>query len=592
MTTVSSDRILENIYGITATGTIKNNMTGGNIRNHYVGLYQSNHRDRATLINNMNNIKYVDDKQINALSIAGGKRKMSSRGKNTKRSAVSKQGGKDIIIYASPEYIKDADLQTFIDKFFLYYRVSRSPNSAIYIIPPSATLKDMVAKRGNGEEGSIELQKEVRQNKDIQWERYCLITFGNNSSNDKYRIDPALTDPAAYPNSSFDEIRRTNLLGEVFYISYKDKDSVYINSKPRQNSGMTLKFVARFNKGGYVFKGELPKDVVEHIGPKDSAKRLSKHRRQRFNNLSFGELPFVGGNANTSFDVLQCYDDVYNHDHELAAEHFMRCFAKKAKGSANDIRASDDKYFGNSDMIFNALYYAASNPSGVNMSDFGEEITDDEFKELFAKFSPVSKSNIGKINTLTKKISKLYNNVVRDKNEPIQYINAVKNIYKNISDKLIPTVDIMTGYVRNNEIVNFNQVYKDIYDTMNTDTNTTCQDCAMINNAITSNTLPSLVGRCVYPVFCSMCGGSFESNVKTLDAIPTISNAKDEDEDNKNIVGDIFNKCPCDEGATEQPTFDEKMEEHDDEFAKQSVSSDDDINSDLSDDGIDKFFDE
>lgn len=584
--TVSSDRILENIYGITATGMIKNNIMGGNNRIHYVTPYQSNFRDRTTIINNNNN----------RLNITGGKsNKRTTKKKTTikhKANATTKPL-KDIIIYASPEYIKEPDLQTFMDKFFLYYQMSRSPNSSIYVIPPAAILKDMIAKRGDSAEGSIEMQSSVRNNKDIQWNKYLFRKFGNNTRTDKYRIDPAIVDINAYPNSPFDEIRRTNGLNEVYYISYKDKDSVYINSKPNQKTGNVLKFVARFNNGGYIFRGEIPNDVIEYFEDKNTVKKFAKHQRHKFNNLTFGELPFIGGNINTSFDVLQQYDDVYNNDHELAAEHFIRCFAKKDKNK---------EYFNNSDMIYNAVYYAAHNPNGVNMNDFNNEINDEEFKQLFKDFKPTNNNSVNQVRNLLKRINKLYNNVC-DKNDVKTFINSVKNVYKNISDKYISTIDIMTGYIRNHDKINYNQVYNDIYDAMTSPDISNCQICSLINNAMSSNILPSLVGRNSLPVFCSLSGGSFESDIKqtqlknddNINIVENIFNkcpCDEENEDNKNIVGDIFNKCPCEE-QTDKPevnTINKQDDNTEDETHDDEINDSDTFDTD--NDDLNTFFDD
>ena len=583
---ITTDRILENIYGVTASGTLTNNFTGGKL--HYVQQYQSNFRNRQDIINNMNNIKYIGQNVVQKQITGGVKRR-----KNIRRKANEKSKD-NVVIYASPEYVKDSSLQIFMDKFFLYYRMSRSPNSAIYIIPSDTTLKSMISKRGDGKEGSIELQSSVRQNKEIQWEKYFFITFGDNSKSDRYRIDPGLTDISAYPNKSFDEVRRTNLLGEVFYISYKDKDTVYINSKPNQHDGNQLKFIARFNNGGYIFKGDIPKESIEKIGPKSPTKKLSRQSRQRFDDLSFGDIPFVGGNNKTSFDVLQKYDEAYNFDHELASEHFIRCVANKI---------TDKKYFSNSDMLFNSLYYCATNPQGVNMSDFGKEMNENDFKQLFKDYKPLTNTNFEQINNLSKKINKLYINNVSDKNETRQFVNAVKNIYKNISDKTIPTVDILTGYTREHERVNYNDVYNDIYDVLSNDETATCQTCSLINNSMTANMLPSLVGRSALPVFCSFCGGSFESSMKNVSSMD-----KQDSEEKQNIVKDIFqikqDECPC--SGKEQPKqieqpqkepepveqqepniaadiYDNHAEEHDDEV----MTDDDDI-----DDLVENFFGE
>ena len=120
--------------------------------------------------------------------------------------------------------------------------------------------------------------------------------------------------------------------------------------------------------------------------------------------------------------------------------------------------------------------------------------------------------------------------------------NIMNNIYKNIQDKQIPVVDIMTGYVRQHNQINFNDIYDDIYETLTTDNNN-CQACSLINNAMTANMLPSLVGRSCLPIFCSFGGGCFEN-----DMTAGKYNAHDDEpvdkQDDRNIVQEIFQACP------------------------------------------------
>ena len=216
MTDITVDRIMRNIYGTSATGQITN-LSGGNVVPSFL--------PKNCIIEErpLPRVQYIDVKDMNnnfSVNMFGGNKNKSRKNKQKRSKAASTQSTNNIVIYASPEYIPDnSDLHTFIDKFFLYYRISRSPNSAIYIIPPTNELKEMVKKRGDFPEGSLEMQNAVRKNENIGYERYLFVTFGNNSKSDNYRIDPGLTTLSAYPNSAFEMVRRTNLKGEVFYIS-------------------------------------------------------------------------------------------------------------------------------------------------------------------------------------------------------------------------------------------------------------------------------------------------------------------------------------------------------------------------------------
>ena len=524
---ISTEQILKNIYGVTATGTMSN-MQGGNISNkHFMGI---NGVQRTLLRDNVVKenlrIKYIDE--IHNKNIYGGAVK---RRKPKRKTHATK--AKQITIYASPEYVDTSnDLKVFMDKFFLYYRFSRSPNSAIYVIPPSAELSTMVSKRGKDkQEGSIELQREVRNNKNIGLEKYLFVTFGDNSKTDKYRIDPNLTDSGAYPNGSFETVRRTNLNGDVFYFSYKDDKSVIVHTKPDNVNGKdseVLKFVARFNNGGYIFQGHVPDHSEEHIGPKPTKK--SKIYKFGFDDLEFGELPktgftqssyvVTGGASNSALKVLELYDELYDRDHDVAAEHFLRCVAKKEKLS-NIIT-------NNADFLFSAVYCALSKPNAVNVNDINKEISAKEFVNLYKDFKPM-KTTINDCNNkrraVTSDIANAYNNYVIGKHNDIYnkqfstnaFVKHFKNWYRKTSDWNIPVADIMTGYIRNNDNPDIQRVGEQIYNAINDTDNTNISYgvCSIINNSIKNSFAPSLIGKHFPPVFGSVMDvDTFEKSIK------------------------------------------------------------------------------
>ena len=524
---ISTEQILKNIYGVTATGTMSN-MQGGNISNkHFMGI---NGVQRTLLRDNVVKenlrIKYLDE--IPNKNIYGGAVK---RRKPKRKTHATK--AKQITIYASPEYVDTSnDLKVFMDKFFLYYRFSRSPNSAIYVIPPSAELSTMISKRGKDkQEGSIELQREVRNNKGIGLEKYLFVTFGDNSKTDKYRIDPNLTDNGAYPNGSFETVRRTNLNGDVFYFSYKDDKTVIVHTKPDNVNGKdseVLKFVARFNNGGYIFQGHVPDHSEEHIGPKPTKK--SKIYKFGFDDLEFGELPktgftqssyvVTGGASNSALKVLELYDELYDRDHDVAAEHFLRCVAKKEKLS--------NIVTNNADFLFSAVYCALSKPNAVNVNDINKEISAKEFVNLYKDFKPM-KTTINDCNNkrraVATDITNAYNNYVIGKHNDIYnkqfstnaFVKHFKNWYRKTSDWNIPVADIMTGYIRNNDNPDIQRVGEQIYNAINdTDNiNISYGVCSIINNSIKNSFAPSLIGKYFPPVFGSVMDvDTFEKSIK------------------------------------------------------------------------------
>lgn len=553
---ISTEQILKNIYGVTATGTVSN-MSGGNINKKYINI---DNIQRAVLrddvVNNNIRIKYLDEKPATNIMTGGGRRTRKTR----KLKAGSK--AKDIIIYASPEYVEtSSDLRLFMDKFFLYYRFSRSPNSAIYIIPPSAELSKMINKRSKDKpEGSMELQKDVRSNKNIGLEKYLFVTFGDNSKSDKYRIDPNLNSKEAYPNSTFETIRRTNLNGDVFYISYKDDKSVVIHTKPdniNSKDSETLNFVARFNNGGYIFQGSIPDHSEEHIGPKQIKK--SKLYKFAFDEMEFGDIPIndynarstaiTGGASNNSLKAFELYDRLYNYDHDVAAEHFLRCAAKKDKLPKNIIN--------NADFLYSAIYYALSKPNAVNANDINKEISSKEFMKLYKDFKPmrttISECNKKKM-AVTSDINNAYHSYVIGKYNNIRnnqfstnaFIKHFKNWYRKTNDWNIPIADIMTGYIRNNDKPDIQHVSEELYNAINDTDNSNISYgiCSVINNSIKNSFAPSLIGKYYPPVFASVMDvDNFERAVKKH---------RDNNDDNVDAAIEMFDNQQQLEGGDEQ----------------------------------------
>lgn len=532
MDSVSVERIMKNIYGTTATGQI--NMTGGNIIPN-LSLNHNSAEQRP-----QPHVKYLDintqnDGQISSSLMTGGKRK----GKKTRTHRAGDKS-KDVIIYASPEYIQDnSDLRTFIDKFFLYYRMSRSPNSAIYLIPPKNVLDEMIKKRGNFEEGSIEMQKAVRNNDKLEYDRYIFVTYGNNSKSDSYRIDNELTSQKAYPNSSFGTIRRTNIRGEVYYFTCDDSMKVKIHTNPKNaSSGSTVKFVARFNNGGYIFQGDLPGASEEKIGPK-----AAKAQRKAFNinKLKFGEMPMnssvmTGGSANSSLKMLERYDELYNNDHELAAEHFLRCASKAGKLS--------DKYRNNGDLLYSAIYFALSEPTAINNNHFGKEDTGN----IYNKFKPVIRGGAfkSKVNNVVNNINNIYKKAEHTGNYKA-FIESYKRIYSS-NDISKMTADIASSYIRNNDTPIESETINEIFSSFENTNNSNSQMNSLIKNSFNSSPLPSAFGSEYSPVLTKM--NSFETDMKNgksyaADSKEPQYDGKEEQTTNevnedKNFVGEMF----------------------------------------------------
>lgn len=527
MSEISVDRIMRNIYGTTATGQITNLSGGDFVSNRYIKQYAD--------MRPQPNVRYLDSAvgqngeqeqgpittEYTMLGGARKTRKQSTKGKkNIKRRNA--KAAEHVPIYASAEYMTDSpDLHIFIDKFFMYYRVSRSPNSAIYVVPPTKVLAEMVSKRGNYPEGSVEMQNAVRSNDKLDYDRYLFVTFGNNSKSDAYRIDPELTSQSAYPNSSFGTIRRTNVRGEVFYFTCDDNMKVRIHTTPKNASeGSEVKFIGRFNNGGYVFQGAIPPAAVEKIGPKKETKK----RHHNINKMKFGEMPsgrgsaMIGGAVNKSLSVLEKYDDMYNGDHELAAEHFLRCVAKAGKLS--------EKYRTNGDLVYSAIYYALDDPAGIDEPNIGNETNAVDFVSSF-KVTNRGDSFRKKVDGVINQLNRIYKRDSKQ-NRLSNFVESYKKIYSS-NDIAKMTADITTGYLRNNDERLDAHFIENIYNSFENTQTSGMSLAALIKNALNSNPLPSAFGSEYMPVISKM--NSFESDMKSK---------KYNDDDKEDFAEQIF----------------------------------------------------
>lgn len=535
----SVENILRNIYGVSATGSLQN-MTGGNIKSFPHLCLSSNGfmlKDNEGYTNEIRpkaNIKYIDE-NVNMIGGACGGSRKASKPKKSKKQGRKMRGSAADIVFASAEYIKNNDLKDFIEKFYLYYRFSRSQNSSIYIVPPRSVLDKMIDLRGKGTEGSAELQEQTRANKDkIGYERYLFVTFGNNTTKDKYRIVDDKTSSAPYPATSFGTLRRTNLIGEVFYITCDDKLKVKIHTKPTNaDQGKELKFIGRFTNGGYVFQGEIPEKSLEVIPPKKANARAfshlcSKMSNDDFTNMNFGEFTIMGGFNNQSLELLNMYTDFYNQDHELAAEHFLKAADKKNKLKS--------KYVQNGDLLYNSLYFALSEPNAMNINDFGNES-----KTIMKNFKPSMKDSNFKnaVINIQSKFNKIHKQCAMQNNYN-KFMKAYKNIYTS-KDVAKMKADILTTYIRNNNSSNIIDSAKLINDIFESD-NINASESNIIKNAFESGPLPSAFGTEFSPLFNNE-DITFEKIIKNKSSGEKRTSQYDEDEENdtENYTEQIYN---------------------------------------------------
>lgn len=409
---------MSNIYGVGATQDVKNiNLSGGS-------TFENINYDRPTT-----KVFYVDQPKNEGLT-GGKKRKPQKRNIQRKK----KLTGSNVMdnILDSPVYLDDNDFSSFLYKFFLYFRVSRSPPSAIYIIPSKEILKSMFDKadklleKEKAGKGTVKARQLINDS-DIEFRRYLFVRYGDNDDKtDGYRIDPSGNSPdTSFPNGNFNTLRRTNLASEVYWISNPSGNKVIISSQKDSNKGNELKYVARSTNGCYIFRGDLPK--VETIAEnKNTAIRIG----------------LKGGNVNNG--NIQEYLDLceqFNNADE-ASETFISKYYKNNKELFNKNM--------NGDLVNTAILSAFEDKiKGGNDED---ELLDNilsfekDSSNIVNNYNCVNKSNLKEkidvyIDTLYNKCDKLTNSTV---------VNKLKKIYGNNTSTKVFKADLATALIRSN----------------------------------------------------------------------------------------------------------------------------------------------
>lgn len=241
---LSTDRVLSNIYGPTATQETRSLM-GGKRRG----------------------IVYLDE------TIGGGKRtKPRSTATPTRNRASTSKVKDSVMIYADLMHFPNHEVNEYIDRLYLEYYAVRAPPNTIFIIPPDSVRQTMYAtirSVTNGtQKGSIEEKKAIIENADkIGFKRYIFSKFGDNKRDQLYKIGPSDNPSTEYPNSKFDPIRRTNVANEVLYMSYRTATEINISIHADLKEPVVCKFLGRCAHGIYIFMGDLPPGSPETYIP-------------------------------------------------------------------------------------------------------------------------------------------------------------------------------------------------------------------------------------------------------------------------------------------------------------------------------------
>lgn len=470
MTSVSVDRIMNNIYGTTASQEMNSILiTGGE------SIVQ---RPKAKI----NYVDYSSTEMFNGLS--GGKKRKTQRKKYRKSDNSS-----EITIYASPEYIDNKLFTEFIKTFYLYFKVSRSPTSAIYVIPSQETMNHMnseaskILAEKSVVAGSIEAQKLISTAKGLDFRRYLFTAFGNNTKDQKYRIDASGNNKDAYPNDRFDTVRRTNLNSEVYYISYDSPTTVNISSSEKGGETKKLKFVARASNGVYIFSGDLPK-ATEKSDIAKSAKRTTTMTG--------------GGNIGKFASLCNNFGDI-----ELAAEEFVLDAYNKNNDVLNDING--DPVYTAFKITFDEKEDVGDIMAGILSSSEKEKIKDDIVKKLNIS-NKLSNSILDKIEKSKDTFQRYLKSKKAKSNGYKDIINMYMSLYGNKSISKIKA-DLATSLYRNG-MDNINDIMAICEEFQNPDFNSQLHKSGrfakLLINAYQKTPLTSLEGSSYIPIFGSL----------------------------------------------------------------------------------------
>ena len=425
MVEYSSDQVLRNIYGSSATQETLS-MLGGNMTETNDIPYKPRKY----------NIFYVDefreqDSKTPISSLMGGARRKKAVKKYSRmpdKMSKRNRGGasKEVVIYNGIEYIPNDDISTFLKEFYLYWRMSRLPTSSIIVIPSKDTLKKMIAEArkmvGNDKLGTTDARRIITEGKDkIGYPKYIFTVYGDNTSNDEYKISSGDNADSEYPNAEFPEIRRTNLNMDVYYMSYVSPTKINI-SATRGGKGKELTFIARGAMGLYVFQGDLP-DPVEKFS-NTFVNFAKKKRNGRANSKSM-----KGGAARTIGNFAELCNDFRSIDD--AALHF-----------ANNMGKNKNM---NGDLVYTMFKSAFDDPGiacDIMEKETGGNTFDDTFDQI-QNYTPISSSTKSKIEQNLNNLKQLSNSKHNSRN----IIENIKTMYGgNISSA---KADIATALYRN-----------------------------------------------------------------------------------------------------------------------------------------------
>jgi hypothetical protein len=415
--------ISSNLYGPTATG-----MLGGNITNNLFGGYITN-----------------------AL-------------KKTKH----KGGAPSYEIVAYPEYIKNESFYKFMTSFYLIRKISHTPASGVYIIPPPKELDALISdfhKRLNKEGIDIDSEAAFKYaaTNNLPYKRYIFTVFGGDTAH--YKLDKEA------PYKNFDTVTRVNLASEVMYFKYLNDEEIKICNTLECNKGTTAKLIAKCNNGIYVFQGSIPTAV--ETKSKNTAKFIGAKRKKSKKINKFNDDVMEGGAIDDKFNTLKQELLFNNVTDEESATTFVANMALADYEQNGESAITKYAKLMSGDIIHTAFRIAFNDKCNVIPDElYEQEDVDIMTNKLIEKYKPVNKGyDRAKYSNMFKTG---YKNIAKRNLSPRQSTEAYKQFIKSKFSKLgidMLKADIATSLFRSNQDIATSYKYANEIDKDNSSEN-------------------------------------------------------------------------------------------------------------------------
>lgn len=385
---------------------------------------------------------------------------------NAAKNIHKTKGGSGYEVVAYPEYIKNKDFQDFMMSFYLIRKISHTPSSGVYIIPPRKELDALINdfhKQLNKEKidiGSEEAFKYAATN-NLPYKRYIFTVFGGDNAH--YKLDKEA------PYKNFETVKRVNLASEVMYFKYLSESEIKICNSSDCNKGSIVKLIAKCNNGIYVFQGSIP-DALE-TKTKNSAKFIGakkKKKSKKYVHKMNDDLEFDSDETNNMEGGVKDNDDnklkqelLFSNvkdeesalgfianmalaDYEVNGESSIRKYAKIMSG----------------DPIHTAFRIAFNSDfNEVPESQYDSADVSEMCNKLVQAYKPIEKGyDRAKYSALFKKV---YKNITKQNLDPLtstqQYKNAIKSKFSKLGIDMLKA-DIATSLFRSGQ--NISTAYK------------------------------------------------------------------------------------------------------------------------------------